>query len=193
MWRAVAQRVTNPTYLWYARRHGVEFEGSALFIGKPLLNFAARSKVSIGDRCVFTSRCTSTALGVNHAVILRTVLPTAIISIGKDVGMSGGVICAAVSIEIGDGCLLGANVTVVDTDFHEVRSLDRRYAAIPTPSHEDSVRIGRNVFLGAGAVILKGVTIGDDSVVGAGSVVAKSVPAGSICVGSPARVVTRWA
>jgi maltose O-acetyltransferase len=52
------------------------------------------------------------------------------------------------------------------------------------------VRIGRRVYIGAGAVILPGVTIGDDAIVGAGAVVRHDVPAGMVAVGVPARVVT---
>jgi acetyltransferase-like isoleucine patch superfamily enzyme len=51
------------------------------------------------------------------------------------------------------------------------------------------VLIQDNVFIGAGAFILKGVTIGANSVVGAGAVVTSSVPANTIVAGNPARVV----
>ena len=49
------------------------------------------------------------------------------------------------------------------------------------------VRIGRNVWIGGGAIILPGVTIGDDALIGAGSVVTKDVAAGTTMVGNPAR------
>ncbi|MNN96997.1 Maltose O-acetyltransferase [compost metagenome] len=51
------------------------------------------------------------------------------------------------------------------------------------------IRIGRNVWIGGGAIVLPGVTIGDDAVVGAGSVVTRDVPAGATVVGNPARAV----
>jgi len=50
------------------------------------------------------------------------------------------------------------------------------------------IRIGHNVWIGGGAIVLPGVTIGDDAVIGAGSVVTRDVPAGAIVVGNPARV-----
>jgi maltose O-acetyltransferase len=50
------------------------------------------------------------------------------------------------------------------------------------------VRIGRNAWIGGGAIILPGVTIGDDAVVGAGSVVTRDVPAGTTVFGNPARL-----
>jgi maltose O-acetyltransferase len=51
------------------------------------------------------------------------------------------------------------------------------------------VTIGKNAFIGAGAIILPGVSIGENAVIGAGSVVTKNVPAGKVAVGNPARVV----
>ena len=51
------------------------------------------------------------------------------------------------------------------------------------------VRIGENVWVGAGAVILPGVTIGDNSVIGAGSVVTRDIPANVVAVGNPCRVL----
>ena len=51
------------------------------------------------------------------------------------------------------------------------------------------VRIGRNCWIGAGAIILPGVTIGDDTVVGAGSVVPRDLPEGVVAVGNPCRVL----
>ena len=50
------------------------------------------------------------------------------------------------------------------------------------------IRIGNNVWIGGGAIVLPGVTIGDDAVIGAGSVVTRNVPAGAVVVGNPARV-----
>ena len=52
-----------------------------------------------------------------------------------------------------------------------------------------NTKIGNNVFVGAGSIILPGVTIGDNVVIGAGSVVSKDIPAGSVAVGNPAQVV----
>ena len=55
------------------------------------------------------------------------------------------------------------------------------------------IHIGRNVWIGGGAIILPGVNIGDDALIGAGSVVTHDVPAGAIAYGNPARVRTESA
>ena len=51
------------------------------------------------------------------------------------------------------------------------------------------VKIGRNCWLGAGVIVLPGVTIGDNTVIGAGSVVTKDIPANVVAVGNPCRVL----
>ena len=56
-------------------------------------------------------------------------------------------------------------------------------------SDTSKVTIGRNCYIGAGAIILPGVTIGDNSIIGAGAVVTKSIPPGSVAMGVPAKVV----
>ena len=58
-----------------------------------------------------------------------------------------------------------------------------------TRAKKTHTRIGRNCFVGAGAIVLPGVTIGDGSIVAAGAVVTKDVPPGSIVAGSPAKVI----
>jgi acetyltransferase-like isoleucine patch superfamily enzyme len=124
---------------------------------------------------------------VSHPVILRALAPGAHILIGDDTGLSGTTICAASSIEIGQGCLMGADVMIVDTDFHPLAPEGRRYAQVGAATAP--VRIGNNVFLGARTVVLKGVTIGDNTVVGAGSVVTKDLPENVLAGGNPAHII----
>lgn len=85
-------------------------------------------------------------------------------------------------VVIGDDCLIGHN-TVMATLDHDLAP-SRRADMHPSP-----IVVGRNVWIGANATILSGVTIGDNAVVAAASVVTKDVPKDSIVVGSPARVV----
>ncbi|MFC8197770.1 sugar O-acetyltransferase [Streptomyces sp. NPDC057298] len=88
------------------------------------------------------------------------------------------------AITIGEDCQIGPNVQLL-TPTHPLEPQPRRdklEAARP-------ITIGDNVWLGAGAIVLPGVSIGDNSVIGAGAVVTKDVPAGVVAVGNPARPV----
>jgi acetyltransferase-like isoleucine patch superfamily enzyme len=86
-------------------------------------------------------------------------------------------------IEIGDQVMLGPNVSLISSG-HPVSPAERRKGITAAP-----IRIERNVWIGASAMVLQGVTVGEDSVIGAGAVVTHDVPPGSLAVGSPARVV----
>ena len=87
-------------------------------------------------------------------------------------------------MRIGDDCLIGHNVVLATLD-HDKRP-DRRGDMHPAPS-----TIGRNVWIGANSMVLRGVTVGDDAIVAGGSIVTKDVPAGAIVRGAPAQVVGR--
>ena len=101
-------------------------------------------------------------------------------------GFSGTVIAAAESIVIGDRVLCGANVTITDTDWHAINLSER---STPGTAASAPVSIEDDVWIGLGAVVLKGVTIGRGTVVAAGSVVTRSLPEMVIAGGNPARVI----
>ena len=87
-------------------------------------------------------------------------------------------------IYIGSYTMLGPNV-VLAAAGHPVRpDLRRKQAQYNLP-----IRIGENAWLGAGVIVLPGVTIGENSVIGAGSVVTKDIPANVVAVGNPCRVI----
>jgi acetyltransferase-like isoleucine patch superfamily enzyme len=91
-------------------------------------------------------------------------------------------------VVLGDRVLIGANVTLADTDFHPLTP-EGRAADINAGKHAP-IHISDDVFVGMNSLILKGVTIGQGSVVGAGSVVTRDVPARTIVAGNPARIVS---
>lgn len=157
-------------------------------IGAPIVDLHADSSIRFGKNVRLISKTFATALGVNHQVVLRTLAAGARIHIGNGVGISGGSICSARLVEIGDDTMLGANVTITDTDFHSLHPANRGGHTHPTIGVAE-VRIGRRVFIGTNTIVLKGVTVGDNSVIGAGSVVTKSIPANSIAGGNPCRVI----
>lgn len=173
--------------LW--RMRGISLGNGIVWHGKPIVSIAQGSALVIGDRCLICSRSDQTALGVNHAVILRTLWAGAELRIGAGVRMSGTTICAAERIVIGDRCVIGSNVTIVDTDFHALDPLARSSPEDARLSARRPVEIGDDVFLGSGSIILKGVFIGSCAIIGAGSVVTKNVAQGAIVAGNPARQV----
>lgn len=91
-------------------------------------------------------------------------------------------------IHIGDGCLLAQFVTIIATN-HGIAAGDW-IRDQPWDLSKRTVRIGTDVWIGAGATILPGVTIGDGSVVAAGAVVTKDVPSNTIVAGVPALAVS---
>jgi len=88
------------------------------------------------------------------------------------------------SIEIGDNLQMGPAVQLY-TAAHPLEADVRRSGL----EYARPIRIGHDVWIGGGAIILPGVTVGDRSVVGAGSVVVHDVPPASLVVGNPARIV----
>lgn len=107
------------------------------------------------------------------------------IRIGRNAFVNFGCVfldCA--EIEIGDDLQMAPMVQLY-TPEHPLDPETRRSGL----EYARPIRIGNNVWIGGGAIILSGVTIGDDCVIGAGSVVKRDLPAGSVAVGNPARVI----
>jgi acetyltransferase-like isoleucine patch superfamily enzyme len=175
------------------RWRGVRFGDGLVLYGLPIVALADYSSIELGRNVALCSWSSETALGVNHPTILRTLAPGAQIIIGEDVGISGGAICAARKITIGAETLVGANVIIVDTDFHQVAPVGRRYQKDYGNIGFAEVKVGRNVFIGANALVLKGVQIGDNSVIGAGSVVTRDIPENVIAAGNPCKIIKNLA
>ncbi len=87
-------------------------------------------------------------------------------------------------IYVGDYTMFGPNVTVA-TAGHPVNPELRQKGL----QYNAPVKIGKNCWIGAGAVIVPGVTIGDNAVIGAGSVVTKDIPSNVVAVGNPCRIL----
>lgn len=110
------------------------------------------------------------------------------IELGRDVRIQSGCVLWASPnsrIRIGDHTGLGPG-TMIFSSNHQFRS---GVPYVQQPWTEKTVTIGRDVWVGAGTIIVPGVAIGDGCVVAAGSVVTRSIPPGSIAAGVPARVI----
>lgn len=87
-------------------------------------------------------------------------------------------------IYVGDCTMFAPNVTVA-TAGHPIAPCLRKYGI----QYNAPVRVGKNCWIGAGALVMPGVTIGDNTVIGAGSVVTKDIPSNVVAVGNPCRVM----
>lgn len=97
-------------------------------------------------------------------------------------------------IRIGENALIGPGVQLITAE-HPLRAADRIIPAAdrgpnqtPYRTVARPIRIGDNVWIGAGAIVMPGVTIGDDVTIGAASLVTRDVPSGALAFGQPARV-----
>jgi acetyltransferase-like isoleucine patch superfamily enzyme len=94
---------------------------------------------------------------------------------------NGAKISCFTKISVGEGAHIGPEAVLMDGDSHAI--------APSTGPISAPIEIGDHVWIGARAIVLKGVTIGDGAVVAAASVVTKDVEAGTLVAGSPARYV----
>jgi acetyltransferase-like isoleucine patch superfamily enzyme len=117
-----------------------------------------------------------------------TVIQPRNVRIGSNCAINHGVfIIGKCGIDIGDEVVLSARVMLIDATLDPAtfgEPSDRKYV-------DDPIRIERGAWIGAGAIILPGVTIGERSVVGAGSVVTHDVPPLSVVAGNPARLIRK--
>jgi acetyltransferase-like isoleucine patch superfamily enzyme len=106
------------------------------------------------------------------------------IRVGRNVFINQGCTLNDIGgIEIGDDVMIGPRVSLI-TSGHPLDPSQRRKQIVAAP-----IVIQRNVWLGAGAMVLQGVTVGEDSVVAAGAVVTRDVPPGTLVAGVPAEVL----
>lgn len=87
-------------------------------------------------------------------------------------------------IYVGDYTMIGPHVTLATAGHPILPELREKIYQYNAPIH-----IGRNCWLGAGVIVLPGITIGDNSVIGAGSIVTKDIPANVVAYGNPCKVV----
>jgi acetyltransferase-like isoleucine patch superfamily enzyme len=142
-----------------------------------LWRIATNAHVTLGDACHVRRGCEIKAdRGARLAIGARVHLgPWSTVS-------------ALSEVIIGDDCLIAERVSIRDHD-HVFRTVGRTYSE--QGYQVEPVIIGRNVWLGAGVTLIKGVELGDHCVVAAHAVVTHSFPPASIVAGVPARLIRR--
>lgn len=181
------RRNISQIWKWEARFRGVTVAGPLDLAGRPIISMVSGSRIYLGECVSLFSATRANPLGCFQPCVLRTLAAGAELRLERGVGLSGAVLCAGLSIRVGEETIFGSGAMVIDNDFHQLGDgwswrTDCITGARP-------VSIGRGVFVGARAIILKGVTIGDRAVIGAGAVVTGDVPAGAVAAGNPARIL----
>jgi len=171
---------TTSTIIKYKIYPNVKFGKKVSFIGFPKFRNKPGGLIVVGDYCSFLSKPKSNMIGINRPCIITTQVSDAEVIIGNHCGFSGTVIGAFTRIELKDNVRCGANTLITDSDWHT----DDPRSGISRP-----IVIEKNVWLGEGVKVLKGVTIGENSVIGAGSVVTKNIPANVIAAGNPCKTL----
>ena len=169
----------------YCLVKGIKWHYTWRFNGLPLIRKRKGGQIEIGRNFTANSAFASNSLGVFQRCIVSAGAG-ACIRIGNHVGISGVTIHAAKSIFIGNYVMIGSGALITDTDAHPLNPERRRLGG---GGCSKPIVIEDDVFIGARAIVLKGVTLGHGCVVGAGAVVTKDVVAGCVVAGNPAKVV----
>lgn len=176
----------SPIWRAYLRLRGVIVGRHLTCIGRPGINIKRGSKIHLGHNVTLCNSGIANPVAEGGRCRLATLAKNAELIIGNNVGISSALICCATRIEIGEGTIIGGGTMILDTDFHP-RLQDGSWGTDPAKVSKPVV-IGKNCFIGARAIILKGVKIGDGAVIGAGAVVTKDISHSAIAVGNPATI-----
>ena len=154
--------------------------GRGVRTGAHLHWMLGRGQLIVGDNVRIDGKCTfSFAARFSEQ-------PTLVI--GDYTGISHGChFTVGKQIVIGQHCRIASNVWIFDSPGHSADPIGRRAGLPPADDEVMPVVIEDNVWIGRGAIIMKGVTIGQGSIVVAGSVVMVDVPANTLVAGNPAR------
>ncbi len=157
-------------------------------------NELSRDRINIGDRSV----C--------RGILRIENWSTGKIDIGKDVYIGDDcLISSSKNVSIGDSTMIAHGVQIFDNNTHpvdaETRSLDyfiiRGYKINTTDFNRaehiksEEVIIGKRVWIGFNAIIMRGVKIGDDAIIFPGSIVVNDVPAKSLVAGNPSQIIKK--
>lgn len=152
------------------------------------------SEISNPENCAINSSMVKSRLGANSRLAARADLRMVEVGDYSSIGRDSKVLCAS----IGKFSSISWNVTI-NARNHEVDKISTHafpYAARLGFVDSDDLKyekvfIGNDVWIGAGAIILPGISIGDGAVVGAGSIVTKDIEPYSIVAGNPAKVLRK--
>ena len=114
------------------------------------------------------------------------IFPGASLTLGRGYINTGAAISCGKQITLGDEVFIARNVYITDSDHHRIFDTKGTFSNEPA-----DVIIGDHVWIGYGAIILKGVSVGDGAIIAAGSVVTHNVPSNCLAAGVPAKVIRK--
>ena len=154
------------------KKHKFKSCGKLTRIEKNVRIWKTRGEIILGDRVLLHQGVKLSCLGAEKKAQIKIGNRS---YIGDRTEIHAGDL-----VEIGNGCNISWNCTILDRDYHKLCSNEE----IIKP-----VKICDNVWIGCNCIILKGVTIGEGAVVAAGSVVTKDVPPKALVGGNPAKII----
>ena len=181
LWHKIAYKLRNPPFISAVRQIVPRLCGARMgqrtLLGRGIY-FSWPHKISMGDDCLIEDGVRFKPDGPWS--------PGFTILLGNHVFVGTGAEFNVVKrVEIGDKCLIAAGVRFIDHDHGISPDADIR----GQPGPVGAIKVERDVWIGANAVVLRGVTVGAGAVIGAGAVVTKCVPAMEIWAGVPARKI----
>lgn len=158
--------------------------------GRPII-YISGGEIIIGNNVTLHSKNVRYHTNMHSPVKLMVDRENALIKIGNNSRINGACIHAYSKIEVGQNCLIAANVQIIDSNGHDL-CFDNVQNRIHTSSVGKDIVIEDNVWIGVNAVILPGVRIGYGSVIGANTVVSTDVPPMVIYSGNPGRIIKNY-
>jgi acetyltransferase-like isoleucine patch superfamily enzyme len=184
--RSLLNRFVYPQLLKY--KPGFILKGQIYLLGFPMIEISKGAQIIIGEYTTINSQNYEYHLNMHSPVKLVADRPNARIIIGDHCRIHGTCIHAFQSIKIGNRCLIAANTQIFDGSGHDLSFPDVENR-INTTGSIKPIDIADDVWIGANAIILPGISIGKGSVIAAGSVVTKDVPAYVLVGGNPAKII----
>ena len=180
-------RILRTTLSRYWRAWRVERRNPGIHVSHPVLwDYDHPSAIEVGREVCIGAFTELAAFGASDSSIrsggLRIGARTRI-GCGCNIRACGG------TVEIGSDCIIAQQVSLVAAN-HRILA-GAIYRELPWDDRRHGVRVGNNVWIGAGVVVLPGCRIGDDAVVAAGSVVTRDIPSGELWGNIPARLMRR--
>ena len=172
-----------------ARAAEVSLGADVRVLGRPRVRTVAGARIELGPRVVLNSNPDGYHAGMAFPVTLLADRAGARISVGAGSRLHGCCLHAWSAITVGRHCLIAAGAQLLDAHGH---AADLRYARVRTRLRDEPepIQLGDHVWVGLGALVLKGARLGEGCAVAAHSVVgAGEYPPFSLLAGAPARVV----